>query len=76
MTSANGVSSSTTLTIVSQTAGSVSLSMNTPRTLIVGYTKPVFPTVRDANNAVITPTPALVWSSSDPGLATVDQWAT
>jgi DNA/RNA endonuclease G (NUC1)/PKD repeat protein len=73
VTSANGVSTSTTLTVVAPTAGSVSLSMNTPRTLIVGYTKPVFPTVRDANNAVITPTPTLVWSSSDPSVATVDE---
>lgn len=72
VTSANGVSTSTTLTVVAQTAGSVSLSMNTPRTLIIGYTKPVFPTVRDANNTVITPTPTLVWSSSDQSVATVD----
>ncbi|HEV7993211.1 MAG TPA: DNA/RNA non-specific endonuclease, partial [Gemmatimonadaceae bacterium] len=46
--------------------------MNTPRELIVGYTKPIFPTVKDANGATITPTPTLVWSSSDPTIATVD----
>ena len=60
------------LTVSAPTAGSVSLSMNTPRELIVGYTKPVFPTVRDASNAVITPTPSLAWTSSDPTIATVD----
>jgi DNA/RNA endonuclease G (NUC1) len=71
VTSANGKSASTTLTVTAPSAGSVSLSMNTPRELIIGYTKPIFPTVKDANGATITS--PLVWSSSAPEIATVDQ---
>jgi DNA/RNA endonuclease G (NUC1) len=70
VTSANGTSTSTTLTVTATSAGSVSLSMNAPREIIVGYTKPIFATVRDAGGAIIT-TP-LVWSSANPGVATVD----
>ncbi|MEO6528057.1 MAG: DNA/RNA non-specific endonuclease [Gemmatimonadaceae bacterium] len=70
VTSANGTNASTTLTVIVASAGSVSLSMNTPREIIVGYTKPIFPTVRDAGGAVISV--PLVWSSASPEIATVD----
>jgi DNA/RNA endonuclease G (NUC1) len=73
-TSANGVAGSTTVFATEPGgAASVTIAVNTPRQAPVGYTKPAFPTVRDADNAVITPPPALVWSSSDESIATVDQ---
>ena len=70
VTSANGTSTNTTLTVIASSAGSVTLSMNTPRELIVGYTKPIFPTVKDAGGATITS--PLVWTSASPDVATVD----
>jgi DNA/RNA endonuclease G (NUC1) len=39
----------------------------------VGYTKPAFPTIRDANGAIVSPPPPLTWTSSDNGVATVDE---
>ncbi|MEO8579094.1 MAG: DNA/RNA non-specific endonuclease [Gemmatimonadales bacterium] len=72
-TSANGISDTTTAFVTEPGgAASVSISVNVPRSAPVGYTKPAFPTVRDENNGVITPPPALVWSSSDNSVATVD----
>jgi DNA/RNA endonuclease G (NUC1) len=50
----------------------VSVLVNDPARLPVGYTKPAFPTVRDARGNVVSPTPALTWSSADEGIATVD----
>jgi DNA/RNA endonuclease G (NUC1) len=72
-TAANGVTGSTTV-FVTEPGGafSVTIAVNTPRQAPVGYTKPAFPTVRDAENAVISPPPRLTWSSSDPSIATVD----
>jgi DNA/RNA endonuclease G (NUC1)/uncharacterized protein YjdB len=72
-TAANGVAGSTTV-FVTEPGGafSVSIAVNTPRQAPVGYTKPAFPTVRDADNAVISPPPRLTWSSSDQTIATVD----
>jgi DNA/RNA endonuclease G (NUC1) len=72
-TAANGVTGSTTV-FVTEPGGafSVTIAVNTPRQAPVGYTKPAFPTVRDAENAVISPPPRLTWSSSDPTIATVD----
>ena len=52
---------------------SISISINTPRQVPVGYTKPAFATVRDGANAVMSnPQPHLTWSSSAPGVAAVD----
>ena len=72
-TAANGVAGSTTV-FVTEPGGafSVTIAVNTPRQAPVGYTKPAFPTVRDAENAVISPPPRLTWSSSDQTIATVD----
>ena len=53
-------------------AASVSLSMNEPRRAPVGYTKPTFPTVRDADGRNVTSTTKLTWTSSAPDVATVD----
>ncbi|HEU0299095.1 MAG TPA: DNA/RNA non-specific endonuclease [Longimicrobium sp.] len=50
---------------------SVSISINTPRQIPVGYTKPAFPTARDAFNTIVTNV-AYTWTSSDNGVATVD----
>lgn len=72
VTTANGVSTSTTLDVVPQSVGSIIVAINSPRQAPVGYVKPAFPTVRDANNQTISPTPALTWSSSDNSIATVD----
>jgi DNA/RNA endonuclease G (NUC1) len=72
-TAANDVSGSTTVFVTEPGgAASVTIAVNTPRQAPVGYTKPAFPTVRDADNTVISPPPKLVWSSSDPTIATVD----
>jgi DNA/RNA endonuclease G (NUC1) len=72
-TAANGVAGSTTV-FVTESGGafSITIAVNTPRQAPVGYTKPAFPTVRDADNAVISPPPRLTWSSSDQTIATVD----
>ncbi|HYJ79263.1 MAG TPA: lamin tail domain-containing protein, partial [Longimicrobiaceae bacterium] len=51
---------------------SVFISINNPRQVPVGYTKPAFPTVRDAFNSIVSPPPPLTWSSGDPAVATVD----
>jgi DNA/RNA endonuclease G (NUC1)/PKD repeat protein len=71
-TSANGVEGTTTLTVAPPVVASVVVAMNTPRQVPLGFTKPAFPTVRDADNNVITPAPSLTWSSSDDAIATVD----
>jgi DNA/RNA endonuclease G (NUC1)/PKD repeat protein len=72
-TAANGVFGTTTVFVTEPGgASSVSISVNTPRQAPVGYTKPAFQTVRDADGVIISPPPALVWSSSDNNIATVD----
>lgn len=53
-------------------ANSVIVAISDPARLPVGYTKPAFPTVRDQNGNVVSPLPALAWSSSDASVATVD----
>jgi DNA/RNA endonuclease G (NUC1)/uncharacterized protein YjdB len=70
-TAANGITGQTQLTVQLPTPASLTLSVNFPDTLPVGYTKPVFPTVRDASGAIITPTPELTWSSGDEGVLKV-----
>ncbi len=54
------------------TGTSVSVTMNLPRQAPAGFVKPAFPTVRDPNGVVVSPTPALTWTSSDPTIASVD----
>jgi DNA/RNA endonuclease G (NUC1) len=51
---------------------SISISINTPRQVPAGYTKPAFPTARDGFNTVISPPPAYTWASSDASVAVVD----
>ncbi|MBA3467879.1 MAG: DNA/RNA non-specific endonuclease [Gemmatimonadaceae bacterium] len=72
-TAANGVTGTTTA-FVTEPGGvaSISISINTPRQIPVGYTKPAFPTSRDASGTTISPPPALAWSSSNDAVATVD----
>jgi DNA/RNA endonuclease G (NUC1) len=50
---------------------SVSLSINTPRQIPVGFTKPAFPTARDASGATVTGI-VYTWTSSNPAVADVD----
>jgi DNA/RNA endonuclease G (NUC1) len=50
----------------------VSVIINDPARLPVGYVKPAFPTVRDPDGAIVSPTPPLTWSSSNPAVAVVD----
>ncbi|HEX2076372.1 MAG TPA: DNA/RNA non-specific endonuclease [Longimicrobium sp.] len=52
-------------------AGSVSLSINAPRQIPVGYTKPAFPTARDAAGQIVTGV-TYTWTSSSPSVAAVD----
>lgn len=54
------------------TVASVSVAINSPRLLPVGYTKPAFPTARDGAGTIVTPPPAYTWTSSDPSVAGVD----
>jgi endonuclease G len=51
---------------------SISISINTPRSVPAGYTKPAFPTARDAFNTVVSPPPAYTWTTSDASVAVVD----
>ena len=51
---------------------SISISINTPRQVPAGYTKPAFPTARDAFNTVVSPPPAYTWTTSDASVAVVD----
>jgi DNA/RNA endonuclease G (NUC1)/PKD repeat protein len=72
-TAANGVSATTTLSVAAAGgAGSVSIAINTPRQAPVGYTKPAFPTVKDVDGNNITTATTLTWSTSNTGIATVD----
>ncbi|MES2523660.1 MAG: DNA/RNA non-specific endonuclease [Gemmatimonadota bacterium] len=71
--SANGVTGTATVTVVPAAgAATVTVAINDPRELPVGFTKPAFPTVRDADNTVLTAVP-LTWTTSDAAIATVDQ---
>lgn len=49
----------------------ISLSINTPRQIPVGYTKPAFATARDGFGNNVFPV-TYTWSSSAPSIATVD----
>jgi endonuclease G len=70
--SANGVTGSATVNVITAAApAQVSLAINDPRSIPVGFTKPSFPTVRDTDNTILTGVP-LAWTTSDPGIATVD----
>jgi DNA/RNA endonuclease G (NUC1)/PKD repeat protein len=70
-TSANGISGTGTLFVVNPgDVASISISVNANQ-VPAGYTMPAFPTTRTTTNAVVTP--ALVWSSSDPSVATVNE---
>ncbi|HYW31456.1 MAG TPA: DNA/RNA non-specific endonuclease [Gemmatimonas sp.] len=70
--STNGIVGSATITVTAAGgAASVSVAINDPREIPVGFTKPGFPTVRDASNAVLTSV-VLTWTTSDPSIATVD----
>ncbi|MEP6691841.1 MAG: DNA/RNA non-specific endonuclease [Gemmatimonadaceae bacterium] len=72
-TSANNIAGAATITVApAGGAASISISVNAPAQAPVGYTKPAFPTVRDADNKIISPPPTLVWTSSDANIATVD----
>lgn len=72
-TSANGVAGSADLSVsVPGGVASISISVNNPRQAPVGYTKPAFPTLRNAEGGVVSPPPALTWTSSDASIATVD----
>ncbi|HET9426217.1 MAG TPA: DNA/RNA non-specific endonuclease [Gemmatimonadaceae bacterium] len=51
---------------------SISLSSNGPDTLVVGWQRRAFATYRDANGTVVSPTPAITWSSDTPTIASVD----
>ncbi len=50
---------------------SISLSINAPRQIPVGYTKPAFPTARDAGGSTVAGV-TYTWTSSNPAVATVD----
>lgn len=50
----------------------ITLAVSGAPELPAGYTKPVFPTARDAVGTIISPPPVYTWTSSDPAVATVD----
>ena len=50
---------------------SISLSINTPRQIPVGFTKPAFATARDGQGSTVFPV-KYTWSSTAPSVATVD----
>lgn len=51
---------------------SISISHNGPDTLVVGWQRRAFVTFRDANGTVVSPTPAITWTSDTPDIASVD----
>jgi len=71
-TAANGIADTATLTVSLPVVASITVAINTPREVPVGFVKPAFPTVKDAGGGTISPTPALTWTSSDPTIASVD----
>ncbi|MCU0625439.1 MAG: DNA/RNA non-specific endonuclease [Gemmatimonadaceae bacterium] len=69
----NGVEGSANVTVIPAGApATITISINTPARIPVGFTKPAFPTVRDGQGNIISPPPPLTWTSSDEGVATVD----
>ena len=72
-TSANGIEGTATLQVtVPGGVSSISISVNSPFSVPAGYTKPAFPTARDAEGRSIFPAPKYAWTSSDEAIATVD----
>jgi DNA/RNA endonuclease G (NUC1) len=69
----NGVEGSGTLTVAMPQPGRVSVSMDSPLRVPVGYTKPAFADVFDADGTRIDPEPVLTWTSDNTEVATVDQ---
>lgn len=71
-TSFNGIKGTGTLFVVNTgDVASISININEPAQVPVGYTKPAFSTTRTTTGATVTP--ELVWSSSDPSIATVSE---
>lgn len=71
-TTANGVAGQVTVNVVMPSApATVTIALNDPRSIPVGFTKPAFPTVRDADNVTLNGV-TLTWTTSDPAIATVD----
>ena len=69
-TASNGVTGSASLFVVNPgDVASVSISINDPAQVPVNFTKPAFPTSKTTTGATVTP--ELVWSTSDPAIATV-----
>jgi DNA/RNA endonuclease G (NUC1)/PKD repeat protein len=69
-TASNGVSGSAPLFVVNEgDVASISISVNDPVQAPAGFTKPAFPTTKTTTGASVTPD--LVWTSSDPTIATV-----
>jgi DNA/RNA endonuclease G (NUC1)/PKD repeat protein len=70
-TATNGVFGTAPLFVVSPgDVASISLSINDPAQVPVGYTKPIFPTTKTTTGATVTP--PLIWSTSNASIATVD----
>jgi DNA/RNA endonuclease G (NUC1) len=71
-TASNGVSGTAPLFVVAPgDVATVSVAINDPAQVPLGFTKPAFPTSRTTANVVVTPT--LTWSSSDESIATVSE---
>lgn len=69
----NGVEGRATVQVTAPgEAATITISINTPARVPVGFTKPAFATVRDANGTILSPPPTLTWTSSDEGVARVD----
>ena len=67
----NGVEGTAPLFVVNPgDVSSISISVNDPVQVPAGYTKPAFPTSKTTTGATVTP--ELIWSSSDPSVATVN----
>lgn len=71
-TADNGIADTATLTVVPQVVATITVAINTPRQVPVGFVKPAFPTVKDAGGVTINPAPSLTWASSDSTIAAVD----
>ena len=71
-TAANGFIGTTNVQVRTPLAARVEIDINFPDTLPVGYTKPAFATVREADGTIITPTPTLTWTSGNPDAFTID----
>ena len=71
-TASNGVSGTGSVFVINPgDIATVTISINDPAKVPVGYTMPAFPTTKTSTGATVTPT--LVWSSSDESVATVSE---